>query len=180
MVAGDEARGAGADAVALDRGDGRGLQRGMLASARDSRCRRTTAAGVRCAPPRCRRCARSVGRACGAGAPAPARRASAFAKSSSDGMFAAYNSGPMDRNHWYEAGPRARLAALRADEDGAAAAAGRAHARLPHRARRRARADRRHRVLVDGLPRLQSSAHPGGGGAPACRHAACDVRRAGA
>ena len=75
-------------------------------------------------------------------------------------MFAVYSSGRMDRNHWYDAGPRARLAALCADEDGAAAAAGGAHGGLPHRARRRPRADRRHRVVVDGLPRLQSSAHP--------------------
>ena len=34
---------------------------------------------------------------------------------------------------------------------------GRAHAGHAHRARRRARADRRHRLVVDGVPRLQSS-----------------------
>ena len=33
MVAGDEARGAGADTVAFDRGDGGGLQQAMLAQA---------------------------------------------------------------------------------------------------------------------------------------------------
>ena len=51
-------------------------------------------------------------------------------------------------------------------------------ARLPHRARRRPRTDRWHRILVDGLPRLQPSAHPGGGRAPTCDYAACHVRRA--
>ena len=50
----------------------------------------------------------------------------------------------------------------------------------PHRAGRRPRTDRRHCLMVDGLPRLQSSAYPRRGRAPACRHAACDVRRAGA
>ena len=50
--------------------------------------------------------------------------------------------------------------------------------RQPHRARRRARADRRHRIVVDRLPRLQPSPHPGGSRAAACGHAARDVRRA--
>ena len=70
------------------------------------------------------------------------------------------------------------LAALCADEDREPAAAGRAHRRQPHRAGRRARIDRRHRLLVDGLPRLQSSAYPRGGGEPARADAACHVRRA--
>ena len=74
----------------------------------------------------------------------------------------------------------AHLAALCADEDRAAAAAGRAHRRLPHHARRRPRADRRHRLVVDRLPRLQPPPHPAGGRAAARSDAACDVRRAGA
>ena len=76
--------------------------------------------------------------------------------------------------------PRARLAALCPDEDRRPAAAGGAHARLAHRAGRRPRADRRHRQLVDRLPRLQPAAHPPRGGQAAQADAARDVRRAGA
>ncbi len=39
-------------------------------------------------------------------------------------------------------------------------------------------ADRRHRVVVDGVSRLQPSAHPRGGAGAARAHAACDARRA--
>ena len=59
-------------------------------------------------------------------------------------------------------GPRPCLAALCPDENGRAAAPRRAHQRQPDRARRRARAHRRHRIMVDRLSRLQPSAHPGG------------------
>src|SRR5215213_6166986 len=51
-------------------------------------------------------------------------------------------------------GARPCLAALRADEDGAPAAPGGPHARLPHRAVRWTRTDRWDRVVVDGLSRL--------------------------
>ena len=61
-----------------------------------------------------------------------------------------------------------------------AAAGGGAHRWQPHRPGRRARTDRRHRVVVDRLPRLQSSPYPGGGRPPGRPHAACHVRRAGA
>ena len=46
----------------------------------------------------------------------------------------------------------------------AAAAAGGPYTGLAHRAGRRPRADRRHRQLVDRLPRLQPAAYPACGG----------------
>ena len=58
--------------------------------------------------------------------------------------------------------------------------AGRAHARRPHFSCRRTRTDRRHRELVDGLPWLQSPAHPASSRDAARVDAARDVRRAGA
>ncbi len=75
--------------------------------------------------------------------------------------------------------PRSHLAALCADEDHARAAAGGAHRGHAHSSRRWPRTRRRHRVVVDRLPRLQSSAYPTGRTASARDHAACDVRRAG-
>src|SRR6185312_7561186 len=69
------------------------------------------------------------------------------------------------------------MAPLCADENGVTAAACQAHARLAPRACRWACADRWRGKLVDGLPRLQPSTYPPGGGAPTRRNAACDVRR---
>ena len=95
-------------------------------------------------------------------------------------MFAVYSTAPMDENHWYGPSlehvwlPYAQMKTMRPPLPVVRTR------RLPHRAGGRARTDRRHRVLVDGLSRLQSPAYPGGRGAPARTHAACDVRRAGA
>src|SRR6185437_14231502 len=51
-------------------------------------------------------------------------------------------------------GPRSRLAALYADEDGTGATGGRVNGGRAPSARGRARVDRWHRLLVDCLPRL--------------------------
>src|SRR6185312_10959880 len=72
------------------------------------------------------------------------------------------------------------MATLCADENGVAAAAGQAHARLANRACRWARADRWRGKLVDSVPWVQPSPYPAGGRAAARGNAACDVRRAGA
>ena len=178
MIAGHEPRGAGADAVALDRPRRPRPSGPDGGSGPDSRCTRTTGASGRCAPARGPRCGRS-GQGSAAGAIAPARRACGV-RIHRGRTCLPYTSRPMDWKHWYAGRARSRLAALCADEDRAAAACGGAHRGLPHRAGRRPRADRRHRLVVDRLPRLQPSAYPAGGGAAACRHAACDVRRAGA
>ena len=166
--------------MALDRRDGRGLERGVLASDRDSRCRRTTAAAGRCGStqmPSVRSVSASVRRRCACSSSA----SFSFAKSSSDGMFAVYSTAPMDREPLVRAGPGARLAALCADED---------------RARRRCRSSRTQgcrivladgRELIDGIASWWTACHGynhphirAGGRAAARDHAARDVRRAGA
>ena len=76
--------------------------------------------------------------------------------------------------------PRPCLAALCADEDRKSTACGHGDPRLPHRACRRTRADRRHCLMVDRLPRLQPSAHPDRGRSAARNDAARHVRRHGA
>ena len=99
--------------------------------------------------------------------PAPAdhaqsRRATTIERCS-DRLGLAPSRRPMrdaDEPDWLAAGLASSLAALCADEDRAGAAAGGAHRGLPHHPRRRPRADRRHRVVVDGVPRLQPSAYP--------------------
>ena len=70
------------------------------------------------------------------------------------------------------------MAAVSADENRAAAARRRAHGRRAALSRRRPRAHRRHRVVVDRLPRLQPSAHPRRRRRAARAHAARDARRA--
>ena len=170
MIAGDEPRGAGADAVALDRGDGRGLQRRMMAQPE------IVVAGERQQPPAVAldpEAVAAVGRHQRAAQvrPLQRRRASAVRNRRARACLT-YNSGPMDRNHWYEAGlghvwlPYAQMKTVRPP-----LAVARTRG-LPHRAGRRARADRRHRLLVDRLPRLQPSAHPArrsSGSSPPCR-----------
>ena len=81
---------------------------------------------------------------------------------------------------WYARRHRSHLAALYPDEDGCAAAAGRAHAGC-----RIVLADGRELIdgiasLVDRLPRLQPPAHPRRRSSASSPNAACDVRRAGA
>ena len=177
MIAGDEPRGAGADAVALDRRDGGGLQRRMLAQAE------IIVAGERQQPPAVAldpEIAEPAGRHERAAQVRLLQRRKLLPCEFIERGHVCTILAPNGSEALVRGRPRSRLAALYADEDGAAAAGGGAHRGLPHRARRRPRADRRHRVVVDRLPRLQPSAHPAGGGAAARRHAACDVRRAGA
>ena len=74
-------------------------------------------------------------------------------------------------------GLRPRLAALHPDGERAAAAAGGRDQGHAYRPRRRSRADRRDRVVVDRLPRLQPPPHPRRRRRPARAHAPRDVRR---
>ena len=87
MVAGDEARGAGADAVSCDRLDRRGLQSRVLGQIRDNRCRRTTADGGRSASTQMPSVRGGLGQRATQMRALRARRACRFANSSSDGMF---------------------------------------------------------------------------------------------
>ena len=176
MVAGDEPRRAGARAVALDR------CHGGLFHARVLRQVEVVVAGKRDEPAAATLQADAVARRVDQRAPqVPAIEVGKLSKRERIERFHVIPSGPIAPPHSVPPrgggqgggrsrgkqlhagrsgatglvrGPCPRLAALRADEDSRSAAAGGAHERQPDRARGRARTDRRHRILVDRLPRL--------------------------
>src|SRR5215204_6128042 len=176
MIAGDQTRGAGADTVALNRGDSGGFQQGVLAQTK------IIVAGERQEPPAVAldpEIAVTAGRHKPAAQVRLVQRVELLPCEFIEGRHVSPIIALDEPKSLVRSRARTRLAALYADEDGAAAARGGAHYGLPDRARRRRRTDRRHRVVVDRLPRLQPSPHPAGGGAAACRDATCDVRRPG-
>ena len=207
MVAGDQARGAGAGAIALHRRDRRRVHVRMMAEVEIIVAgKRQQPAAVALDPDAvpCR------GRpASGEAALAPARASFSPAKSSSERMLCPACVGKRQRDLGPGQGRNATLGRESAECRAKPAKTGpkrptgcRAlrHVWLPYAQMKtappplavartdgsrimlagRARADRRHRLVVDGLPRLQPSAYPRGGEAPAGAHAACDVRRPGA